>query len=92
MFETLLLLCCLAIVAPVTIVAVLIYNFRRQLRGLEQVSGGEALQDMLRQLLGQKGNGPSANSNTRNPISNGKAANKKDAKPDAEDAEFTEIG
>ncbi len=51
MTETILLICSLIVIVPVLMVAIGIYNLNRTFRGLEPLSGPDALNNMIRELL-----------------------------------------
>lgn len=86
MTETLLFLCSLCILTPILVGAVVIYNLKRQMKGLPGVSGGEALRDIIQQMFDKSKGQQRPQAST-----SGKNNKMAQSKPEAEDAVFREV-
>jgi len=94
-FETILLLLCFLVIVPILLITIFIYNILRRLRGQTEVSGSDALMDIIREIgnLLKGTNDQSGNTKVKQTTTNSSSPNNK-VKPktqQVEDAEFREV-
>lgn len=83
MLETILLLCCLAIVVPVLLLTISIYNLNRKIQGKVPLNGEVVLQNIVNKIKDWF-------NSRKNSVTKAQKSNK-DNKPVVEDAEFREV-